>query len=218
MYLPQHFSHADRALAVIAMRENPFAILISSGADNEPFATHAPLAVDERDGALVIVGHIARANPHSQLIGLGEPLLAIFSGPHAYISPSNYDARESVPTWNYIAVHAYGEPRLITDPVAKDASQKRLIADHEPEYAAHWRSLDPGYQAKMLEGITVFEIPIRRLEAKFKLIQNRSEGDRRRVYDRQRVGSHDERGLAQWMERVGAVPPNAERSPPITPS
>lgn len=210
MYLPKHFTHDDTGLAHAAIRAYPFASVVTIGANAEPFVTHAPLALDLRGPAAeqaVLVGHFAAANPHSQLLTTAPQILAIFSGPNAYVSPAHYASKETVPTWNYVAVHAYGIVRIIHDEAAKDASQKRLIADHEPGYAAQWRALDPTYQSKMLGGITVFEIEVTRLEAKFKLSQNRPADDRARVYAHHAAGSPQERGLAQWMTHLGLASP-----------
>jgi transcriptional regulator len=202
MYMPAHHTRTERDLAIAVIRENPFAILVSNGADDEPFATHAPLVLDERGDRLVLIGHIARANPHTQLFGLVPRVLAIFSGPNGYVSPSNYTVKEAVPTWNYVAVHVYGDVRIVEGHAAKDRSQKRLIGDHDPDYDAQWRSLDPAYQTRMLDGITVLEIDIVRFEAKFKLSQNRGAEDRARVKARHAAGTPGERALAAWMERL----------------
>lgn len=203
MYLPSHHTLTDRAPALEVMRRHPFALLASNGADGEPFITHAPLATDTRGDAIVLTGHIARANPQTALLALEPRVLTVFSGPNAYVSPARYTIRESVPTWNYIAVHAYGDVRLLDDHAAKDRAQKRLIADHDPDYAEQWRSLDPGFQRQLLDAITVFEIDVVRLESKFKLSQNRPPEDRSRVAAHQRAGSADEQALADWMARLG---------------
>lgn len=207
MYLPEHFKSPDRDAAVAIMREYPFAILVSTDSGDEPFATHAPLAVDVRGEEIVLTGHFARANPHSGLLALGMPVLAIFSGPHAYVSPAHYTTKKAVPTWNYIAIHAYGTARIHAPREDKDAAQKRLIADHEPGYADQWRGLDAGYQETMLDGITVFEIPVTRLEAKFKLSQNRPAADRANVAAAQASGDEDARALAGWMAKLKIIQP-----------
>ena len=97
------------------MRANPFAILVSS-ADRGPFATHVPVVIREYGERLVIRGHVAKANPHWKFLEDNSTCLIIFHGPHAYISPSNYETREAVPTWNYGAVHAYGSAETFAEP------------------------------------------------------------------------------------------------------
>src|SRR5579863_4644928 len=111
MYIPEHFRVQHDADAVAFMRANPFAILISS-TDSGPFATHLPLSVCAEGEKIVLRGHVAKANPHWRYLERQAECLTIFHGPHSYVSPSNYGARESVPTWNYAAVHVYGSARL----------------------------------------------------------------------------------------------------------
>jgi transcriptional regulator len=108
MYIPHAFREENVETLVEFMRANSFATLVSV-LDGAPFATHLPLLADWQDGEVMVSGHLARPNAQWRAFGEGESL-AIFTGPHAYISPSLYEKRESVPTWNYIAVHAYGRP------------------------------------------------------------------------------------------------------------
>ncbi len=107
--------------------------------------------------------------------------LAIFHGPHAYISPGLYGSRESVPTWNYAAVHAYGRARIFHEAEPLTKVLLETIALFEQAYLEQWRGLNENYRAKMLTGIVGFEIPVERMEAKFKLSQNRPKGDQARV-------------------------------------
>src|SRR5579863_4208336 len=113
------------------MRANPFAILISCTGDG-PFATHLPLFVREEKGKIQLRGHVAKANPHWRYLEQQSQCLAIFHGPHSYISPSLYTNRESVPTWNYGAVHVYGNTRLFTSPVELQGMLHDLMGLFEP--------------------------------------------------------------------------------------
>jgi transcriptional regulator len=115
---------------------------------------------------------MARANPQWRDFS-GQEVLVIFSGPHAYISPRWYEETERVPTWNYAAVHAYGVPAVLDNLEKKHASQRRLIASLDPEWLPKFDALDPGYVERMLGAIVVFEIPVTRLETRWKLSQNR---------------------------------------------
>ncbi len=108
-----------------------------------------------------------------------------------------------MPTWNYIAVHAYGKLSLVEDDAGKAALVEGLIAIHEPGYAEQWRGMPEGYRRTMLAGIMGFRILIERIEGKFKLSQNRKEPERANVHTKQAAGSSDERELAEWMERLG---------------
>ena len=178
MYIPEYFRVRDHEDAIKFMRANPFAILISS-ADAGPFATHLPLFVrtEKGDEKIVLRGHVAKANPHWRYLEQQPQCLTIFHGPHSYISPSNYTARESVPTWNYGAVHLYGSAKVFSSPEALQGVLHELIQTFEPAYASQWASLDAGFRERMLKQIVGFEIEVTKMEAKFKLGQNRARED-----------------------------------------
>jgi len=132
------------------------------------------------DDTVKLIGHVAKQNPQGQTFQSTESL-AIFTGAHAYISPSSYVKHENVPTWNYIAVHAYGVPKTITFDEAPDAMDKMIndmVDIYEAEYKSQWQSLSKEYQEGMMKGIVGFEMIVTRLEGKYKLSQNRSEVDR----------------------------------------
>ena len=131
MYVPKHFDPADPAWCHALMARESFALLVSTGTDGLPFATHLPLLLDaDRGPQGTIVGHLARANPHARLLAEGRPTLAVFQGPHAYISPGWYATHPSVPTWNYVAVHATGRPRLVEEPARVTALLARMVATY----------------------------------------------------------------------------------------
>jgi len=155
------------------MRANPFAILISTTADG-PFATHLPVVIRESGDQLIIRGHVAKANPHWRYLEQQPSCLIIFHGPHAYVSPTNYTTRENVPTWNYGAVHAYGNARIFFAPEELLGVLHELIPMFEPSYAAQWASLSETYRERMLNHIVGFEVAVTKIEAKFKLSQNRT--------------------------------------------
>lgn len=164
------------------MRANPFAILISTTNDG-PFATHVPVVIRETAGQTLIRGHVAKANPHWRYLQEQPLCLMIFHGPHAYISPSNYATRENVPTWNYGAVHAYGQVRTFSEPSVLLSILHDLIPTFEAAYAEQWASLSEPYRARMLSHIVGFEIEVTRIESKFKLSQNRTRDEQQKVID-----------------------------------
>jgi transcriptional regulator len=182
VYLPPHFRQDDRAELVAFMRASAFATLISV-VEGAPFATHLPLILEEHGEALVITGHVAKPNPQWKAFD-GAESLAIFGGPHAYISPSLYEKVESVPTWNYMAVHAYGTPVILTYADAPQRVQEMLetmMQSFEPAYLAQWETLSDKFRTGMMMGIVAFEMVVTRLEGKYKLSQNRPLVDRERV-------------------------------------
>ena len=203
MYIPEFNRQEDRATILAFMRANPFAILVSN-VDGVPFATHLPLLIDEAGDQIVVQGHMARANAHWKSMKEGEESLIIFHGPHAYISPSLYENRESVPTWNYAAVHVYGEPTLFTDEESLRATLHRMIDTFESSYMTQWSELSEQYQSRMMKHIVGFNIKVKKLEGKFKLSQNRTKGEQARVIQslNQSQDSNIE-GVAQLMQQEG---------------
>ena len=202
MYLPAQFKSTDNAYAAELMRSNPFASLISVDEAGLPFVSHIPLHLQERDGHSVLLGHVARANPHWRYLQARPKALVTFLGPHAYLSPAVYPDLTRVPTWNYVAVHCTVEAVLIEDPVEKDKLLKKLIADHEPAYALQWRDLGEDFARKMLAGIVGFELRVTDLQCKLKINQHRPESHdaMKFLYE---AGNERERALARWMDRIG---------------
>jgi transcriptional regulator len=182
MYIPEFNRVRDNAVALGFMKANPFAILVST-ADTGPFATHLPILVREAEQQIVLRGHVAKANPQWQCMKPEQDCLTIFHGAHAYISPSLYDNRESVPTWNYAAVHVYGKPRLVFDPEPLLEILHDSIQMFDPSYEEQWSGLREEYRTRMLSHIVGFEVVAERLEGKFKLSQNRTKTEQARVRD-----------------------------------
>lgn len=182
MYIPKHFNEADQARITALIRDFGFATLISTTRDGA-LVTHAPIQLEGNRG--VLIGHMARANPHSAALQNGASLLAIFHGPHSYISPTWYADENprvpNVPTWNYAAVHVTGSVTFIDDASAKWKIVRDLAAQYEAGAASPW---DPrGLDAHMdkLGAIVGFEVLITKIEAKLKLSQNRSVTDQENV-------------------------------------
>ncbi len=212
MYTPKFNQVTDRALLLEAMRAYPFAIVVGAETNAGPGAgmqaTHLPLVVKDEGAHGAIEGHFAKANPHWQALA-GREAMVIFPGPHSYVSPALYEEVLSVPTWNYIAIHAYGTLALVEDEAGKETLLASLIAAHDPSYLNQWHSLPEGFRRTMLGNIMGFRIPIARIEGKFKLSQNRAPGERRNVQAAQAKGNDDERSLAAWMTRLGLIPSDA---------
>jgi transcriptional regulator len=182
VYLPPAFTETREDLLLAHIERHDFGLLVTHGAVGL-ISSQIPFLAERRDGKLYLQAHIARANPQgADLDGAGEAL-AIFPGPHAYVSPSWYEAGPAVPTWNYAAVHAYGPARRIHDPVWLRELVRRLSERHEAREPAPWdmQALPEPYVQSMLNGIVGIEIAVSRLEGKFKLSQNRPAADRPRI-------------------------------------
>lgn len=202
MYQPPHFRSDDPVAAADLMRAHPLASLVSTDDTGFPFASHLPLHLEERGGRFVLWGHCAKPNPHWRYLQARPEALAIFMGPHAYLSPSVYPDLQRVPTWNYLTVHCRVRARLVEDPLAKDRLLKLLIGDHEPAYADQWRGLGEEFAHKMLAGIVGFELEVTEWACKLKLNQHRREAHGR-MREQYAAGSPDEKALVAWMERLG---------------
>ena len=176
--MPNDFAVDDREILDGFIRDNSFGLLISQ-VDGQPFATHLPFLL-EGD---TLVAHMARANPQWQGFSEDCEVLCTFQGPHAYVSPSWYTAKNAVPTWNYAAVHVYGTPEIIDDPQAAYIDQEKLVEFNEAGCDKPWRlgDRDREFIDGMIRAIVNFRIPITRIEGKFKLSQNRPAEDRERV-------------------------------------
>ena len=202
MYLPKHFEQNHEAHLLELMRTHDFAIMVST-IDGVPFATHLPALVRQTDGGLVIDAHVAALNPHWRGLEKEPHVLMIFSGPHSYVSPTNYISAQRVPTWNYLAVHASGTVRVLHERADKETTLGRLIAHHEPEFAERFARFDPAMRESLLNGIVALEIAVLRLEGKFKLGQHRLADDRPELQTSYESGSEDQRELAAWMKKLG---------------
>ena len=178
MYVPPAFRVEDRDESLRFVEENAFGTLVST-VNGTCSATHLPFVV-ERDGESAILrGHVARANPQWQQLEECESL-AIFTGPHGYVSPRWYESRNNVPTWDYMAVHLYGRARIVEDRDRIIDSLVKLSERYESGAADPWRieDLDARKREAFLAAIVAFELRVTRIEASFKLSQNRTEKDR----------------------------------------
>jgi transcriptional regulator len=189
MYLPASFRQDDLAELQAQILANPFALLASAGSEGVQ-ASHLPLLLAPGEGEFgTLYGHFARANPHWRDFQNGAEALAVFSGPDAYITPSWYAAKAEhgkvVPTWNYIAVHARGPIELIEEPQRLLQIVSRLSDRHESGRPQPWAVSDAPreYIDSMLRAIVGFALPIRQLQGKWKLGQNRSAVDQAGVRD-----------------------------------
>jgi transcriptional regulator len=179
MYIPRHFRETDLGAMHALMRAHDFALLIAER-DGRIEAAHLPFFLEsERGEHGTLLAHVARANPLWKSFGADHEVLVVFQGPHAYVSPNWYAAPGSVPTWNYLAVHAYGIARIVDDEREVRSLLDRLVDVQERNLPRPWQAADePNVVGNLLPAIVAFEIPIARIEGKWKLSQNKSRADR----------------------------------------
>lgn len=203
MYTPKHFKPEDDAAVLEFIKQNGFGTLISH-VDGQLWATHLPLLLSA-DGA-TLIGHVSRGNKAWKDFNSDQEVLAIFQGAHTYISSSWYN-HENVPTWNYTAVHVYGRVRILSEDQLRQ-SLKVLTDKYEKdsEHPVTVEKLSGEYMKKALPGIVGFEIEIARIEAAYKLSQNRDEVSYHSI-----IRELEKRGDRQSVEVAAEMKKNGER-------
>ena len=185
MYIPRSFAEEDLPTLFDFIEANPLAAIVSASPPDGLVGTHLPLVLDRAAGPMgTLIGHFARANHHTRHLASGSvAALVIFTGPESYISPEWYqtkkDTGRDVPTWNYVAIHAYGTLHLRDDPAFLRAHLESLTHKHENSRAHPWHVSDAPeeYIAQQMQAIVAIELPIDRLEGKWKMSQNRKDID-----------------------------------------
>jgi transcriptional regulator len=199
MYIPSFNEFEDHKQVIDFIQRYSFAAIVSVK-NNIPVATHLPFLVKVEDDKVILRAHFAKANPQAK-DSIGQHVLVIFTEPHAYISPKNYEKVENVPTWNYLAVHAYGKCEVLEGEENKAALLAETIKAFELEYLKQWDGLSDDYKRKMMNGIVAFEIVVEDLQAKAKLSQNRSEVEQQNIiHQLDDAASNTEREIAEYMK------------------
>ena len=198
MYIPSHFQIEDVKIAYDVIKQYGFATLFSQH-NGAPFATHLPLNLDKEKQYLY--GHFARSNPQWKDIS-NQMVLAVFHGPHCYISPSWYETDKAVPTWNYVTVHVYGEVELIDDERELMESLHELVLKYEaPESTYKSENVDADFIAGMNKGVQGFKVKINKIEGKAKLSQNHPEDRQELVINQlKQISCEDEQKIASLMK------------------
>jgi transcriptional regulator len=193
MYTPGHNREEDQEKLCAFMRAHSFATLVTVK-DGVPRATHLPFMVETEGGRIELYAHMARANDQWRDFSESLESLVIFQEPHAYVSPRHYETAHNVPTWNYVAVHLYGKARILDRDEEKRRLLERLIEAHDRQYFQKWKELPADYINSKLQGIVAFGIDAARVEARFKLSQERTERERRNIIDE--FTAHDDTLIA----------------------
>ena len=198
MYIPKYFVIQDEEMEYEIMEQNSFGTLFSQH-NGEPYATHLPLLLNRE--TLTLHGHFARPNEQWKDIGT-QQVLAIFQN-HSYISPLWYETNNAVPTWNYVAVHVYGELEIVEDEKTLVDSLQDLVNKYEdPESTYSLNDVDPNYMGGLSKGIVGFKIKINKIEGKAKLSQNHSVERRNLVVEKlEKVGSEESKRIAELMRK-----------------
>ncbi|PSR54970.1 FMN-binding negative transcriptional regulator [Adhaeribacter arboris] len=179
MYIPKLNAMTEESEILSFMQQYSFATIITVK-DNLPTATHLPFSISKRDDTIILTSHFAKANTQWQEV-TDNKVLVIFTEPHAYISPQHYDKDLNVPTWNYLAVHAYGTGKIISEKEEVFKKLEAMITTYEADYLEQWHRLPIDFKLKMLHGIVAFEIEVTDLQAKKKLSQNKTEAEKQRI-------------------------------------
>jgi transcriptional regulator len=200
MYTPKLNLITDQQEAISFMQQFSFATIVTVN-NGIPSATHLPFVVSQRNDQIVLTSHFAKVNPQATEILNCRPLV-IFTEPHAYISPRHYENEQSVPTWNYIAVHAYGTASIIDSPEAKAQLLEQTIQFYEADYLKQWNGLPQDYKLNMMKGITGFEIVVDELQGKKKLSQNRTKKERESIIaELSKSSISAEKDIAAYMSK-----------------
>ncbi len=207
MYTPIHNRESDRAKIIAFMRAYPFATLVTTR-DEKITATHLPVMIDEHDGDIFIIAHLARGNVQWMDFS-GEATqvrdaLVIFQEPHAFISTRHYERVQSVPTWNYVAVHAYGAPRILESQTERLNLVERMVLHFEGNLD-QWNSLPTEFKQTKANGIVAFEIRVTRLDARFKLSQDRSRSEQENIVQSLTAGAESQAAIGKMMQEKLSV-------------
>lgn len=201
MYIPKYYRLEDRDRIAQYLTAHPFGILVADDG-TRPIAVHMPFEWREENDRLILEGHVARGNPIARVAPQVASVLVIFQGPHSYISSSWY-RDPNVPTWNYVAVHAYGTCRELTGGEFQEA-MARLLDHYEGERAAGrtWNTLTPTFRQQQMRGIVGLSIAVEEIQAAQKMSQNRTDEDFQSIVSHVEGGGGEAQSVAEVMKTV----------------
>ncbi len=204
MYISKLYREEDRNKISEFLKQNEFAILVTYDGE-KPTASHLPMEVVEAGEKLLINGHMSKANPLWKTFERNPEVLIVFQGPHTYISPTWYN-HVNVPTWNYQAIHVYGKPRIVTDNVETKTILSRLVTRNEANASYRLETLPSDFVDKEIKGIVAFQVKATRIEANYKLSQNRNDEDYHSIV--QHLGEREDEMSHQVAEAMKRQRPN----------
>jgi transcriptional regulator len=198
MYVPSYTAEQNNEKLISFMRKYSFAVLISPGF--YPEITPLPFVISDKPDGIKLITHIAKSNPQWKNIEK-KNVLVLFQGPHCYISPDYYESRINVPTWNYTVVAAYGKAKIFHDRKKHVDLVHSMFEIMEPKFRKQWEELPREYKDNLFDGITGLEVNVEKLEGKFKLSQNKSENEQKRIIEGlSRSNDSLQRGIAEMMK------------------
>lgn len=201
MYNLPHFKEPDHSVVIDFMKQHPFAMLIGH-ADGRSVATQLPLLLEERNGKMILLGHMMRKQDHHLAFEKNPELLVVFTGPHTYVSATWYENKHQASTWNYVSVHARGSISFLDEDGLKQALQKLSLhyENNNPHAPTVFENLSHDYTGSLLKAIVAFEIEVQSVEHVFKLSQNRDEKNYHHIIDHLKAEGGEAADVAQMME------------------
>jgi transcriptional regulator len=204
MYSLPYFTESDRNKVLDFMRAHPFVTLCGVDADGKPVATQVPVFIDEKEDGIFLSGHIMKNTDHHIAFEVNPTVLALFTGPHTYVSASWYEDKKVASTWNYITVHARGELRFTDHQALLDILKR--TTDHfenNPHSPANFDQIPKDYVERLSKAIVAFEIKVEELDNVFKLSQNHTDSNRQSIMDHLKQGDADAQRIADEMAKRG---------------
>jgi transcriptional regulator len=204
MYKLQYFTETDLERVLEFMRAHPFVTLCGVDAQGKPVATQVPVFIDEKEDGIFLTGHIMKSTDHHKAFEVNPTVLALFTGPHTYVSASWYEDKKVASTWNYITVHARGEMKYTDHQALLDILKR--TTDHfenNPHSPANFDQIPQDYIERLSKAIVAFEIKVEELDNVFKLSQNHPEANRRSIIDHLKQGDPDAQRIADEMAKRG---------------
>ena len=203
MYDLPHFKEPDEQVIREFMAQHPFALLAGSDDRQRPVATQAPVFLEEHGHGRVLQGHIMKNSDHHRAFRHNPEVLAVFTGPHAYVSATWYDDPHQASTWNYMSVHAAGRIRFLDDDGLENVLRKTTLhfENYHAQSSTVFDNLPVEYRKKLMKAIVAFEIDVREVRHVFKLSQNRNAASFRNIVDRLGAQEHDAQAIAAEMEK-----------------
>lgn len=202
MYSLPYFTESDREKVISFMRAHPFVVLCGVDTQGHPVATQVPVFIDEKDGEIFLSGHIMKSTDHHKAFEVNPKVLALFTGPHTYVSASWYSEPKTASTWNYITVHARGEMRYTDHQALLDILKR--TTDHfenNPHSPSNFDQLPHDYVEKLSNAIVAFEIKVEELDNVFKLSQNRDDTSYHNIIDHLKQGDEESKRIAEEMAK-----------------